>query len=84
MESFKYKKNGFWITVRKENNSFYIVAPLTLRLIVLNDIQAFVLKKINMDGVSIKEVVENYFAGNSRIYDSISRFLILCKELNIA
>lgn len=83
MESFKYKKNNFWITVRREKNNFYIVAPLTLKLIVLNEIQAFILKKIIVDGDSKEEIVEKYFYGNSQISDSINDFFILCKELNI-
>lgn len=84
MESFKYKKNNFWIMVRREKNSFYVVAPLTLKLIVLNETQAFVLKKINVDKISVKEVVKKYFSGHSCICDSIDKFIMLCKELNIA
>lgn len=83
MESFKYKKNNFWITVRREKNNFYIVAPLTLKLIVLNETQAFILKKIIADGDLKEEIVEKFFYGNSQISDSINAFLMLCKEQNI-
>ena len=46
---FRYKCKSNWITVRKEDDDYYVVNPHYIQLIKLDAVQAAILYSINME-----------------------------------
>ena len=53
---FRYKCKSNWITVRKEDDDYYVVNPHYIQLIKLDAVQAAILYSINMEKKTVEDI----------------------------
>ncbi|HBV82615.1 MAG TPA: hypothetical protein DEB74_07430 [Lachnospiraceae bacterium] len=76
---FRYECNNHWITVRNEEDSYYVVNPNNVLIIKLNKIQAAMLYFLCVNNKSTDEL-KRKFSNNGVLEDSVDQFIRNAKD----